>query len=86
MNNIRHKLSLVEFKLLVLFVIANLTVYISVFSSDFLKLRKNFQLVDWKFYKGDIYRAESQNITYTDAWENINVPHTWNAKDVLTYI
>ncbi len=84
MNNIKHKLLPAEFKMLVLFVVANLSVSNNVFSQDFLKLRENFQLEDWKFYKGDIHQAESQNITYTDAWEDITVPHTWNAKDVLT--
>lgn len=34
----------------------------------------------WKFYKGNVTGAQSA--TYDDSkWENVNVPHTWNALD-----
>jgi hypothetical protein len=84
MINIRHNQSSSEFKLLLLFAAVQLSLFTNIFAGDFLKLRKNFQLTDWKFYKGEIYRAENKNISYTDLWEDITVPHTWNARDVLT--
>lgn len=75
---------LTAFKLLLLIIGINLIFYIDSYAGDFIKLRENFQLVNWKFHKGEIHRAESRSIRYTDAWEDVTVPHTWNAKDVLT--
>ncbi len=56
----------------------------NVFSQDFLGHRDNFNIVDWKFYKGDIHSAESGDKISEQGWENVTIPHTWNAKDVLT--
>ena len=84
MNNIKQKLSLVDFRTLVLLIVINLLASINASARDFIKLRENFQLENWKFHKGEIFQAESRNISYTNAWEDVTVPHTWNAKDVLT--
>ncbi len=54
------------------------------YSQDFLKHRDSFKLVDWKFYKGDIQSAESGEKISEQGWEDVTVPHTWNAKDILT--
>jgi beta-galactosidase len=56
----------------------------NVYSQSFLTHRDNFQLINWKFYKGDILSAESGDKISEDGWENVTVPHTWNAEDVLT--
>jgi hypothetical protein len=56
----------------------------NVFSQSFLDYRDSFKLVDWKFYKGDIHSAESGGDISGQGWEDVKVPHTWNAKDVLT--
>ena len=54
------------------------------FSQEFLGYRDSFNLTNWKFYKGDIHSAESGDKISEQGWENVTVPHTWNAKDVLT--
>lgn len=54
------------------------------FSQSFLNYRDNFKLIDWKFYKGDIRAAESKDDISMQGWEDVKVPHTWNAADVLT--
>jgi beta-galactosidase len=56
----------------------------NVYSQSFLAHRDSFQLINWKFYKGDILSAESGDKISEDGWENVTVPHTWNAEDVLT--
>ena len=56
----------------------------NVFSQSFLNYRDSFKLVDWKFHKGDISSAESGGDISERGWEDVKVPHTWNAKDVLT--
>ncbi len=57
---------------------------ISLFGQEFLQHRDQFPLVQWQFYPGDIYSAESGDPISNQGWENVTVPHTWNAKDVLT--
>jgi len=54
------------------------------FSQGFLSHRDSFKLVDWKFYKGDVRSAESAGDISQRGWEDVQVPHTWNAEDVLT--
>ena len=54
------------------------------FSQEFLGYRDSFNITNWKFYKGDIHSAESGDKISEQGWENVTVPHTWNAKDVLT--
>jgi len=54
------------------------------FSQGFWSYRDSFNIVDWKFYKGDIHSAESGDKISEQGWEGVTVPHTWNAKDVLT--
>lgn len=56
----------------------------SAYPQGFLQHRNNFQLVSWKFHKGDIHSAENPYMIPGAEWEEIFVPHTWNAKDVLT--
>ncbi len=53
-------------------------------SQDFLQYRNNFKLDKWKFHKGEIYSAESDGTIDETGWQDITVPHTWNAQDVLT--
>lgn len=55
-----------------------------IYSQEFLNHRNRFPLVNWKFYKGDITSAESGNKISEEGWEDVTVPHTYNAKDVLT--
>jgi beta-galactosidase len=57
---------------------------VNVFSQEFLGHRDNFTIVDWKFYKGDIHSAESGDKISEQGWQGVTIPHTWNAKDVLT--
>ncbi len=37
---------------------------------------------NWKFYKGDLPGAEKTDFTVQN-WQNVNIPHTWNALDML---
>ncbi len=55
-----------------------------VYSQDLLSYRDSFRIVDWKFYKGDVHSAESGGDISERGWEDVKVPHTWNAEDVLT--
>ncbi|MGD0573485.1 MAG: glycoside hydrolase family 2 TIM barrel-domain containing protein [Sedimentisphaerales bacterium] len=71
-------------KICIVAVLAVLLGTVNAFSQDFLGHRDNFNVVDWKFYKGDIHSAESGDKISEQGWENVTVPHTWNAKDVLT--
>jgi beta-galactosidase len=71
-------------KIYIVAVLAVLLGTVNVFSQDFLGHRDNFNIVDWKFYKGDILSAESAGNISGRGWENVKVPHTWNAEDVLT--
>jgi beta-galactosidase len=73
-----------KIKVYVVVVLAVLLGTVNVFSQDFLGHRDNFNIVDWKFYKGDIHSAESAGDISGRGWENVKVPHTWNAEDVLT--
>ena len=54
------------------------------FSQEFLGYRESFNITNWKFYKGDIHSAESGDKISEQGWESVTIPHTWNAKDVLT--
>jgi beta-galactosidase len=54
------------------------------YGQEFLQHRLNFKLDKWKFYKGEIHSAESAGSIDETGWQDITVPHTWNAKDVLT--
>ncbi len=71
-------------KIYVVAVLAALLGTVTVFSQDFLGHRDNFNIVEWKFYKGDIHSAESGDKISEQGWESVTIPHTWNAKDVLT--
>jgi hypothetical protein len=84
MNDIKQNLLLAKYRLTVLLIAVYFPVFTGVYGQDFLKNRTGFQLVNWKFYKGDITRAESPDLFYSQAWADITVPHTWNAEDVLT--
>lgn len=54
------------------------------FSQSFLLHRQAFRLERWTFYQGDIPSAESPSLSPLEGWTQVTVPHTWNAKDVLT--
>ena len=56
----------------------------TVFSQSFLEYRDSFNLVDWRFHKGDAHTVERARRLDGPGWEDVNVPHTWNAKDILT--
>jgi hypothetical protein len=84
MNNPKQKLSTRVLWMQVLIAVICLSVFINSKAGEFYGLRENFRLVHWKFYKGDITQAESQVTPYPGLWEDITVPHTWNARDVLT--
>ncbi len=53
------------------------------FAQQFLEQRSSFQLSDWKFYKGDYAAANKPSVVIDENWEDVTVPHTWNAKDIL---
>ncbi len=53
-------------------------------AQEFLQHRSSFKLEKWKFYKGEIHSAESAGIIDETGWQEVSVPHTWNAQDVLT--
>lgn len=53
-------------------------------SQDFLQYRYNFKLDTWKFHKGEIHSADNGGAIDETGWNDITVPHTWNALDVLT--
>ncbi|MBN2009484.1 glycoside hydrolase family 2 protein [candidate division KSB1 bacterium] len=53
-------------------------------AQPFLDHRTSFNLETWKFHKGDIYSAENRSLDTRQGWQDITVPHTWNADDVLT--
>jgi len=55
----------------------------SAFSQQFLEQRNSFHLSEWKFHKGDCSLAESPALDSDANWEEVTVPHTWNAKDIL---
>jgi hypothetical protein len=50
----------------------------------FLQHREHVLLDRWKFHKGHIQAAEHLQMPSTDGWQDVSVPHTWNAQDVLT--
>ena len=54
------------------------------FPQNFFQHRNHFQIENWMFYKGDIYKAERGHRISEQGWEKVAVPHTWNAEDVLT--
>jgi hypothetical protein len=58
--------------------------FLNPFAQEFLKKRDHFQLTQWKFFRGEKHLAESPNLTPGSEWAEVTVPHTWNAKDVLT--
>jgi beta-galactosidase/beta-glucuronidase len=71
-------------KILILLCLAVFGVAGNAFSQDLSGNRENYKLVGWKFYKGDILSAESGDKISEKGWQEVNIPHTWNAEDVLT--
>lgn len=57
---------------------------ISLNAQVFLQHRENFKLDKWQFYKGDFQTAESGGRINMQGWQEVTVPHTWNAEDILT--
>jgi beta-galactosidase len=53
------------------------------FAQNALTFREVTNLSNWKFYKGDYHSAYKADFDDSN-WEKITVPHTWNAKDILT--
>jgi hypothetical protein len=58
--------------------------YNTAYAQDFLQYRYNFKLDRWKFHKGEIHSAESGGAIDETGWQDVTVPHTWNAHDVIT--
>jgi beta-galactosidase len=59
----------------------NLTIIICLFSLLNLQAQTRQKITintNWKFHKGEISESSGEN-----QWENVNIPHTWNAHDVL---
>jgi hypothetical protein len=56
----------------------------SIVAQEFLQYRDQFKLEKWKFNPGEIHSAESGNKIDETGWQDVFVPHTWNAQDVLT--
>lgn len=57
----------------------------SIIAQEFLKKRSSKVLTNWKFSKSDFWKySENLKNGKGSIWENVTVPHTWNAKDVLT--
>jgi hypothetical protein len=54
------------------------------FGQEFLQHRNHFVIDKWKFYKGESSSAENAGEIDNAGWQDITVPHTWNATDVLT--
>ena len=71
-------------KILILLCMAVLGGAGNAFSQDLPVNRENYELAGWKFYKGDILSAESGDRISEKGWQDVNIPHTWNAEDVLT--
>jgi hypothetical protein len=53
-------------------------------SHGFPRHRDQFRLKQWKFPRGDIHSVESPHTVSLDRGVQTVVPHTWNAKDVVT--
>ncbi len=54
-----------------------------VLSQEFLQNKNIHTITEWKFYKGE--QINAQKAYFDDSnWEIVNVPHTWNATDILT--
>ncbi|MBN1417012.1 MAG: DUF4982 domain-containing protein [Bacteroidales bacterium] len=53
-------------------------------AQEFLQHREHFTLDKWKFYKGEYHSAENAGYIDETSWQDVVVPHTWNAQDVLT--
>ena len=56
----------------------------SLHAQPFLNLRTSFKLENWKFIKADISSAESRFTDTKEGWQDVTVPHTYNAEDVLS--
>ncbi|WP_298486187.1 glycoside hydrolase family 2 TIM barrel-domain containing protein [uncultured Maribacter sp.] len=52
-------------------------------AQEFLTKRNPKVLKEWKFSKADFWKKGIDNDKET-IWKNVTIPHTWNAKDVLT--
>src|SRR4030042_4923730 len=53
-------------------------------AQEFLQFRNSVTLDKWIFYKGEIHTGESAGSIDETGWQEVTVPHTWNAQDVLT--
>jgi len=52
---------------------------------EFLNARTSKVLKSWQFSKSDFWKSSSNLINDKGSiWETVNIPHTWNNKDVLT--
>ncbi|RLD79337.1 MAG: beta-galactosidase, partial [Bacteroidetes bacterium] len=67
----------------ILFLLILIPGLLTAFSQQFLEQRNSFQLTEWKFYKGDYAAAQKPRVVIDGNWEEVSVPHTWNAKDIL---
>ncbi len=67
-----------------LWIIASLLGAVNLSSQNFLAHRNPTLLENWKFQKREVHAAESVRFPSEDGWTDVSVPHTWNAKDILT--
>jgi beta-galactosidase len=58
--------------------------YTNVTWKEFPELREKVTLKNWKFRLGEIKDAEKVNFSDKN-WQNVQVPHTWNADDIFDY-
>jgi hypothetical protein len=72
------------FILILGFILIAFPVIIKMYAQDFMQYRDHFTLDKWRFYKGEIHSAESAGNIDETGWQEVTVPHTWNAQDVLT--
>ncbi|PQJ79110.1 glycoside hydrolase family 2 protein [Polaribacter porphyrae] len=70
--------------LVALLILSFTTLYVAN-AQEFLKERNTKVLTDWKFSKSDYWKYGT-NLKNGEGsiWKNVKIPHTWNAKDVLT--
>ena len=59
-------------------------VFFALFFSQEVSTQRTTETINnsWKFYKGDFDHTNSIDIANIE-WEDIKIPHTWNAKDMM---
>ena len=72
-----------QYKLFFFFLFINCSFFVKQgHGQDFLQNRNTKSLPQWKFYKGE--QPDASRINFDDSdWETVDIPHTWNAEDIL---